>query len=145
MHRSILVPALVLLAVVFGLGTGPASGEPSAADRRAIQAVIQRQLDAFRADDGKGAFALASPGIRQRFGDADRFMALVRQDYPMVYRPRETRFGALDEEDGQIIQKVAFVGPDGVLVTALYMMEREPDGTWRIAGCVIAHAPSEAT
>ena len=138
MRRSIFL--LVLLAALFA---GPARADPSAVDRSAIQAVIQQQLDAFQADDGKAAFALASPGIRRQFGDADNFLALVRQGYPMVYRPRETRFGALDEQDGQMVQKVAFVGPDGVLVTALYIMERQPDGSWRIAGCVIARAPSE--
>ncbi|MDB5363003.1 MAG: hypothetical protein JWO51_4300 [Rhodospirillales bacterium] len=138
MRRSIFM--LVLLAALYA---GPARADPNAADRSAIQAVIQQQLDAFQADDGKAAFALASPGIRRQFGDADNFLAVVRQGYPMVYRPRETHFGALDEEDGQMVQKVAFVGPDGVLVTALYMMERQPDGSWRIAGCVIARAPSE--
>jgi hypothetical protein len=138
MRRSIFM--LVLLAALYA---GPARADPNAADRSAIQAVIQQQLDAFQADDGKAAFALASPGIRRQFGDADNFLALVRRGYPMVYRPRETHFGALDEEDGQMVQKVAFVGPDGVLVTALYMMERQPDGSWRIAGCVIVRTPSE--
>jgi len=139
MRRSILL--FVLFA---GLGLGVARADPSPADRSAIQSVIQRQLDAFQADDGKGAFALASPSIREQFGTPENFLALVRQGYPMVYRPRETHFGALDEENGQIVQKVAFVGPDGVLVTALYIMEQQPDGSWRIAGCIIARAPSES-
>ncbi|HEV2677903.1 MAG TPA: DUF4864 domain-containing protein [Aliidongia sp.] len=139
MRRSIF-----MLAVLAGLCAGPSRAAPSEADRTAIQAVIRQQLDAFQADDATRAFALASPGIRRQFGDPETFLALVRQGYPMVYRPRETHFGALDEEDGRIVQKVAFVGPDGVLVTALYMMEREPDGSWRIAGCVIARAPSES-
>lgn len=144
MRRSLF--ALVLLGGLgsSALGSSSARADPGLADRTAIQAVIQQQLDAFQADDGAAAFALASPGIRQQFGNPDRFLALVRQGYPMVYRPRETHFGALDEEDGQIVQKVAFVGPDGVLVTALYMMEHEPDGSWRIAGCIIARVPSES-
>ena len=136
--------AILALLVLAGFAPALAWADPGDADRAAIQSVIQQQLNAFQADDGRAAFALASPGIRQQFGDPDTFMALVRQGYPMVYRPRETHFGALAEEDGRIVQKVAFVGPDGVLVTALYMMEREPDGSWRIAGCVIARTPSES-
>ena len=139
MRRSIL-----LFVLLVALGAGRALADPGPADRSAIQSVIQQQLDAFQADDGKGAFSLASPSIREQFGTPENFLALVRQGYPMVYRPRETHFGALDEENGQIVQKVAFVGPDGVLVTALYIMEQQPDGSWRIAGCIIAHAPSES-
>jgi len=139
MRRSIL-----LFVLLVALGAGRALADPGPADRSAIQSVIQQQLDAFQADDGKGAFALASPSIREQFGTPENFLALVRQGYPMVYRPRETHFGALDEENGQIVQKVAFVGPDGVLVTALYIMEQQPDGSWRIAGCIIARAPSES-
>ncbi len=30
-----------------------------------------------------------------------------------------------------------FVGPDGVAVIAMYAMERQPDGTWRISGVVL--------
>ncbi len=139
MRRSIL-----LFVLLVSFGAGPAQADPGPADRAAIERVIQQQLDAFQADDGKGAFALASPSIREQFGTPENFLALVRQAYPMVYRPRETHFGALDEEDGQIVQKVAFVGPDGVLVTALYIMEQQPDGSWRIAGCIIARTPSES-
>jgi len=139
MRRSILLAVSAFCFLV-----SSARADVGSADAAQIHAVIQRQLDAFQADDGAAAFALASPSIQAQFGDADNFMALVRHAYPMVYRPRETHFGVVDEEDGQIVQKVAFVGPDGALVTALYIMEHEADGTWRIAGCIIARVPTES-
>jgi hypothetical protein len=37
--------------------------------------------------------------------------------------------------DGRIVQRVELVGPDGARELALYTMEREPDGSWRIDGC----------
>lgn len=106
-----------------------------AADRQAIQGVISGQIKAFRADDGAAAFAFASPGIQGMFGDAGHFMAMVRSGYPMVYRPRETSFGPLVTIDGSLVQKVRVIGPDGRAALALYYMEREADGTWRIDGC----------
>jgi len=33
------------------------------------------------------------------------------------------------------------VGPDGEEVVARYTMERQPDGSWRIDGCILTEAP----
>jgi hypothetical protein len=131
---------LLGLLMAFALAGVPAraddvpSGVPGA-DRQAIQGVIAGQMRAFRADDANAAFAAASPGIQSMFGDAGRFLEMVRSAYPMVYRPRETTFGALVEMDGHPVQKVHVVGPDGHPALALYYMEREGDGSWRIDGC----------
>ena len=131
-----------VLALLLGLGQGVALADQAPAtlpaqDRDAIQQVIQQQMAAFRHDDGPAAFAFASPGIRAQFGNPDTFMDMVRRGYQPVYRPRSTTFGALAEEDGQLIQHVQVVGPDGVNQEALYFMEHESDGSWRISGCVL--------
>jgi len=34
-------------------------------------------------------------------------------------------------------QEVVLLAPDGDLVKALYLMEKQPDGTWKISGCFI--------
>jgi hypothetical protein len=111
-----------------------------AEDRARIQDVISRQLEAFRHDDGDAAFGFASPGIRQLFGNADNFMAMVRQGYPQVHRAREAEFRELVEMNGQPAQRVVLIGPDGQVVVALYPMERQPDGSWRIDGCLLVKA-----
>lgn len=113
----------------------------SETDRAAIQAVIQSQLSAFQRDDWPAAFAHASPAIQRKFGDAESFMAMVRSGYSAVYRPSETEMRALRRLDGSLVQEVLFVGPDGQAVTALYRMEQQPDGSWRIAGVLLLAAP----
>ncbi|WP_395682826.1 DUF4864 domain-containing protein [Inquilinus sp.] len=105
------------------------------ADGPAIVGVIQKQLDAFRGDRAVEAFGYASANIQHMFGTADNFLAMVRQGYPPVYRPRSVDFRELVTTEGRIVQKVLFVGPDGVPVIAEYFMERQPDGSWRIDGC----------
>ena len=40
--------------------------------------------------------------------------------------------------EGSTIQPLRLVMPDGSVLVALYTMERQRDGSWRIAGCVIA-------
>ncbi|WP_342237742.1 DUF4864 domain-containing protein [Inquilinus sp. OTU3971] len=115
----------------------PAFGQAQSGDvdRTAIVGVIQKQLDAFQGDRAAEAFGYASPDIQHMFGTPDNFLAMVRQGYPPVYRPRSVDFRELVTSEGRIVQKVLFVGPDGVPVIAEYVMERQPDGSWRIDGC----------
>ena len=111
----------------------------------AIRSIIEAQMQAFQHDDGEAAFSFAAPVIRERFGTAENFMAMVREGYRPVYRPRDVRFGALASIGGQLAQRVALVGPDGVPVTAVYLMEQQPDGTWRIAGCYLLVSEDKTT
>jgi hypothetical protein len=44
---------------------------------------------------------------------------------------------------GQIIQQVLVVGQDQKSMLALYPMERQQDGSWRIGGCVLKPAQGQ--
>jgi hypothetical protein len=136
------------VALLIWLLTVPATAGPRApgsGDAAAIRAVIEAQIAAFRADDGAAAFAFASPEIQSLFGDAERFMAMVRDGYQPVYRPRSVEFRDLILEQGRPTQRVLVVGPDGVPVVARYFMQRQPDGSWRIDGCVLERRPERTT
>lgn len=141
------VRALAVLILMAGLMAGPAAAEerPSTlppADQDAIRGVIEGQIGAFRGDDAAAAFGYASPTIQQKFGSPDVFIDMVRRGYATVYRPRSVAFGALVEIDGAPVQKVDLIGPDGARGLALYYMEREADGHWRIDGCVLTQSES---
>lgn len=120
----------------------PATAQVSSSDQDAIRDVIQRQVDAFRRDDGETAFGFASPAIRGMFGSSDVFMDMVRQGYQPVYRPRVFEFREIVTLHGMVTQKVHVIGPDGRPVTAFYPMAQQPDGSWRIEGCYL-QAPDE--
>ena len=110
--------------------------ELTAADRVAIRAVIERQLEAFRQGDADAAFALASPEIQAKYGSPENFMTAVRTFYAPVYRPRRLGgFTALHVIDGQPTQPVLLVGPDGDFAVALYSMKKQAHGDWKILGC----------
>ena len=139
------LPTLVLAGVVAaGLAmpldarADDAGGALPTADRTAIRSVIQTQLDAFRRDDAAAAFALAAPELRHHFGDDPAvFLSMVRQGYQPVYRPRSAVFGTAGVTDGQVTQRLEVVGPDGAGHEAIYLMEHEADGSWRIGGCML--------
>ena len=136
-----LLALLALLAATPALAQNP-SNLP-APERGAIRTVIEGQINAFRSDDGERAFGFASPNIRGIFRTAENFMAMVRNGYQPVYRPRTVRFGDLIEDDGTLVQKVFVTAPDGTEVLALYVMERKADGTWRVNGCMLATPDNE--
>jgi hypothetical protein len=137
--------ALLLLALGF---FGPASGaEPriSDADAKAIRAVVQAQLDAFATDDGEKAFSYAAPGIRAQFGMPEVFMAMVREGYPVVYRPASVEFLPASAERGKVFQRVRMTDAEGVVWVAHYAMEKQKNGVWRIAGCQLLRTNASAT
>jgi hypothetical protein len=131
--RALLIVMLLLSGVAVSRADDSANLPQSDID--AIGSIVSRQLEAFRHDDGVAAFSFASPNIQGMFGTAEHFMAMVRQGYPPVYRPRNAHIGAVVMRDGKVVQRVDLVGPDGKDELALYTMEKEPDGTWRIDGC----------
>jgi len=127
-----------------GQAMQPAS-DIAAADRGAIRGVIGDQMAAFQRDDAAAAFGLAAPNIQTMFGTPENFLAMVRQGYAPVYRPSDVRFGELVRIDGRLTQQVHVVGPDGVPQLALYFIEQQPDGRWRITGCMLTVEPGAAT
>ena len=129
--------ALAALVLLWGLPQQQAAAD----DSTDIQKVISDQIAAFQRDDGAEAFSYASPNIRRMFGNADTFMRMVRQGYPSVYRPQSFEFQEVVEIEGRLVQDVLFVGPSGEVEIGSYLMERQPDGTWRINGVVMRKAP----
>lgn len=131
----------ILAAMILAGGGTTASADVvdslSDDDRLAIRQAIQGQIDAFKADDADRAFSFATPMIQDRFGDASRFVAMVKQGYMPVYRPRQVEFSELLDVRGKPTQRLVVTGPDNDLFSAYYLMEQQPDGSWRISGCVL--------
>jgi hypothetical protein len=137
------MPRFLLAALLLYFAAFAARAEDlSSADRAAFQSIISNQIAAFRADDGERAYGFAAPTIQQIFPNAEIFMNMVRQGYKPVYRPQRFTFGEAGiDPAGRPIQRVTIIGPDGVTYEALYTLERQSDGTWRILGCALLQRP----
>ena len=141
MDRRLLMSA-TLAAVAVPLR---AANDVAAADAKAVRALIEAQLSAFASDDANKAFSLAAPAIQTMFVSADRFLAMVRQSYPVVYRPASVSFLQPEWIDGKLIQRVQMVDAAGAPWMVVYELERQPDRSWRIAGCVAARGQGRST
>jgi ketosteroid isomerase-like protein len=135
----------LLLTFLLTAGAARAQDALPPGDAAIIRQIIQDQLAAFRADDGERAFGFASPDIQAMFHDPQTFLGMVRGGYQPVYRPREVEFRDLVPVQGRLTQRVLVVGPDGVPVVAQYVMERQPDGSWRIDGCTLERSAEQTT
>ncbi|WP_170562996.1 DUF4864 domain-containing protein [Ruegeria atlantica] len=119
----------LLLAV--SLSAGLASG--AFAQNAEIEANIAAQIQAFKADDFVTAFTFASPNIQNFFGTPENFGAMVRNGYPMVWRPAEVRFLELREVAGALWQKVMITDGNGQVHVLDYQMVQQENG-WKING-----------
>jgi len=132
--------ALLIAPHSLGAGTPPrvAAAALPAAEWPAIKQVIDAQLRALRAGDASQAFAFAAPAVRAQFGTAENFILMVRLGYAPLLRARRTEFLVGAVVEGNVIQPLRLVAGDDSVQVALYSMEKQRDGTWKITGCVLA-------
>lgn len=126
---------MLALSVMPGLAQDARSGE--------VTQTIQSQLDAFQKDDFSKAFTYASPTIKRLFGSPDRFGAMVRNGFPMVWRPSEVQFLEFKDVGGRISQTVLFRDANGVPTVLEYFMIKTPTG-WQIDGVQPVEQPDVA-
>ncbi|MGJ3265554.1 MAG: DUF4864 domain-containing protein [Salinarimonas sp.] len=132
--RAFLAGLTLLLAAAFL----PAS---AGADEAAARSVIEGQIAAFLSDDGARAYSYAAPGIKRLFGSQERFMAMVRDGYRPVYRPRDWSFDTYRQTPAGPVQEVTIIDEAGIAWRAIYSLEQQPDGSWKISGCQLLRLP----
>ena len=145
------VAAALLVAVSLALCELPAIAAPPGhaalppAEWSAIKEVIGGQLLALKAGDGSKAMTYSVPGIRRQFRSPEGFMRMVRDGYGALLTARTSTFLKGAVVDGIKVQPLQLVLPDNSVVVALYRMEKQKDGAWRIAACVIAPSQARST
>jgi hypothetical protein len=141
MHTlSFRLPMALLLLGFFWAGNGQALAAVSAADERKVRTVIESQLKAFADDNAPRAFAFATPALQTRFGSSEAFMAMVRSAYPVVYAPKHVVFLKVEQQQDSVIQRVTMSDADNKVWLAVYGLERQKNGSWRIGACAITES-----
>ena len=139
MRRIVLALALILVLFAAPVSAGDA-------EVKAAQTTIDSQLKAFSANDDSAAYSYAAPNVKQIFPTLDAFMSMVTNGYAPVRKPQSYTFGKSQETSGTTIaQQVFIVGPDGKDYEALYTLELQPDGMYRITGVSLRAANSLST
>ncbi len=105
-----------------------------------VETTIQNQIDAFLQDDFETAFSFASPSIKRIFGSSVRFGEMVKNGYPMVWRPQDVRFLELRRQGPLLLQKVLVRDANGAPHVLEYNMIETENG-WQIDGVQLLAAP----
>ena len=67
---------------------------------------------------------------------------MVARGYAAVIRPRSYSFHTSEDSgDDEIAQGVKLQDENGVDWVALYTLQKQADGAWRITGCQLKRAP----
>jgi hypothetical protein len=103
------------------------------AQEKTIEEVISSQIEAFRIDDVETAFSFASPMIHKIFRSPENFGNMVRNGYPMVWRPADVVFLRQKVEGETVYQEMRFVDLTGVNHSFVYEMI-QVSGIWKING-----------
>jgi hypothetical protein len=127
----------VLLVLIFALLAGASA---RADDVATAQDIIRAQEQAFGRDDARAAYSYAAPAIREIFPAPDIFMSMVQNGYPPVYRHKSFEFGDSKSEGSRIAQHVHIIDANGEAWEALYTLEQQADGSYKITGCSLLKA-----
>lgn len=126
----------LLFGILFFVNS--ATAQDSSEANAEFKAIITQQLQAIAQDDAGSAYAQAAPNVQRIFPSPDIFMGMVKNGYPQVYRNKQYNFAeAGTDKVGRPFQRVEILGADGVRYTAIYFMEHQADGSWKISGVVI--------
>ena len=138
MFRFLISALLVVFLIV---PTSAQSITPQ--DQTAFQAIIAAQLDAFKKDDGAAAYSYAAPVVQGLFPDAEKFMTMVKHGYEPIFKNTKHSFGqVVDDGLGHPNQHVIITTSDGKRYEAVYVMQQQPDGSWKIAGVQMVEIPT---
>ncbi|GMO30813.1 DUF4864 domain-containing protein [Bradyrhizobium sp. TM233] len=113
-------------------------------DVATAQGVIRAQEQAFARNDASAAYSHAAPAIKEIFPAPDMFMSMVQNGYAPVYRHRSFEFGESKSEGGWIAQRVHIIDANGEAWEALYTLEQQADGSYKITGCSLLKAGQAA-
>ena len=128
--------AALLIAIIISFNAVPARAD----DVAVAQGVIRAQEQAFARDDAAAAYAQAAPAIQEIFPAPDIFMSMVQNGYAPVYRHKSFEFGESRSEGTSIAQRVHIVDANGEAWEALYTLEQQADGSYKITGCSLLKA-----
>ena len=127
-HRGVRTSArgVALVACLLGVLGGVAGGARGEDDSQGAAAVVMKQIEALRAHDFAGAYALASRELRRNFSRSE-FEWMVKKAHPEVANSTHAFVVRTHETGGFVYVTVKIHGRNGKNIEALYEIVREGD------------------
>lgn len=105
----------------------------SESDKATIRQLIEKQLQAFEQNDTETAFSLISPIVQQKLSCQD-FMTILNEKYDCLVKPRSIMFRGFTLVDNYPALVSTIMDRQGNLAQGIFVMQHQPDYSWRIHG-----------
>ncbi len=99
-----------------------------------VQLIISSQINAFQNFDINKAYSFASPFIKSKFTNADKFGSMVKSAYPMIWEPKEFKFLEFTLFNESLIQRVLFIDKNERIFIFDYEIKNYGQYGWLING-----------
>ena len=127
MSRASALPLVLLIVMVAGAVTTARPGVTRGDEEsKEAAAVVMRQIEALRARDFAGAYALVSRELRRNFSP-NEFEWMVKRAHPEVASSKHAYVVRTHETGGFVYVTVKIEGQNGKHIEALYEIVREGD------------------
>ena len=100
-----------------------------------VKEIISSQLMAFKEKNIEKAYSFAAPNIKSQFLNAENFGLMVKNGYPVIWRPKNYRFVKFSSNGTRSIQRVLFRSYTDAILTYDYLLEKFSN-EWRISGVI---------
>ena len=131
--RSILF--ILPFVFFFGFLNAVASERAYKNEEEIVKKVISSQLKAFKEENVEKAYSFAAPNIKKQFFNAKNFGLMVKNGYPVIWKPKNYQFVKFSSNGTRSIQRVLFRSSTDALLTYDYLLEKFSN-EWRIAGVI---------
>ena len=104
---------------------------------KAFREVIALHINAINSNDAEAAYRLATPQIQSLFPTPQAFMRTARKLYQPIYEAEQYSFEKAIVLEREIIQPVRIAMSPDLPLLAMFILEQQSDGAWKIGGCVL--------
>ena len=111
-------------------------------ESKMVRDTISSQIEAFKENNIAKAYTFAAPNIQAQFPTPEVFGLMVKNGYPIIWRPKSFKFTKFQDLGNRSIQRVLFQSYDGSLETYDYILEKYDD-LWKIAGVLTINLAGE--
>lgn len=105
-------------------------------DQHMIQQLRSRHLHALRTRDAKLAFELSSPSVQASCQTPRRYQAYMDSGYGFVAESSAERVGPIVITPHGLGQYIELDPDAATAIGALFLLERQNDGTWKNSGII---------
>ncbi len=140
-----LITGITVAALFIVFSFLPHGWAEDSASNSLARSVIDSQIKSFQTGDHQAAFEHASPNLKKLFKNTDNFIRMVKSGYGAIYGAQSWTFGRSQTVSGTYYQEVQLIGPNGNNWVAVYSMQQQTDGSWKITAVQIKRGDGRTT